>query len=198
MKPKASRVAAIHEAGHCLAHWWNGQSIYRATVRRSSARDPVIDRRGREVHCQGLVEASSFISSPALVPLLPPRPDLLDDVERDLLHAYAGPVAESRQNHVSLVVVLLTSAGAGDRQQADELLDLLPADEREAVSARAIARAQQLVGRYWRAISAVADLLQEKGDVDGDEIMSLLAKMTGETPRWKGNVLASIPVRATA
>ncbi|NMF99553.1 hypothetical protein GPA27_19430 [Aromatoleum toluolicum] len=198
MKPKASRVVAIHEAGHCLAHWWNGQSIHRVIVRPSSVREPVIDRRGREVRCQGLTEASSFISSPAFIPLLPPRPDLLEDVERDLLHAYAGPVAESRQNHGSLVVVLLTSAGAGDSQHADELLALLPEDQRRGASARALARSRSLVGRYWRALSAVADLLQEKGDVEGDEIMSLFAAVTGETQRWKGNPLASIPMRAAA
>lgn len=195
MKRKPSRVVAIHEAGHCLAHWWNGQSIHRAVVRHASVHEPVVDRRGREVRCQGLTEASSFISAPTLVI---PHPDLGDDVERDLLHCYAGPVAEARHSRTALVVVLLTSAGTGDSQQADELLALLPADERKAVSTRALARAQQLVSRYWHAISALADLLQEKGDVDGDEIVSLFSAVTGETPRWKGNTLTALDGKVAA
>ena len=68
-KAKPSRRVAIHEAGHALAYWWNGQGIYSATARTKAdmRTAPAVDRRGRESHGEeGFVEASSFIPAPAL------------------------------------------------------------------------------------------------------------------------------------
>jgi len=199
-KAKPSRRAAIHEAGHALAHWWNGQIIECAEVRTKAEMraGPYIDRRGRESGgIEGVVEASSFISSPELTlqcgtgmdnPLFP------EMVARDLIHACSGPVAEAIHRKAGLFGVLWT-VGAGDLVNIRALLALLPDDQRAAAERQAIARCRVLVRRYWPAVEALADLLQERGRVDGEELESLLLAVSGESPTWRGNPLSDLDKR---
>jgi len=195
----AWRRAAIHEAGHCLAYWWNGQFIYRAVVCDPKGRTLVIDRRGREVACTGLVEGSSFIADPVLM-LGRGRlvlDEVLDDLERDLLHCYCGPIAEALHSRVGDVAVQL-SAGSDDYSQARRLLEIVPDEMRSAIADSAHKRSKALVRRYWPAVQAVADLLQRQGDVDGEAIVELLASTTGGKPTWKGNSLSGLDLGAAA
>ncbi len=199
-KATPARCTAIHEAGHAVAHWWNGQGIYSITARTraETLAGPYIDRRGRESSAiAGMVEAASFIPSPALalecfcgvdIPHLP------DMIERDLIHCYAGPVAETIYRRAGLDSVLW-AAGYGDVQQAFGLLALLSEGQRGNAERRAIARCRELVRRYWPAIETLANLLQERGRIEGRDVEDLLCSVTGESPTWRGNPLADLDRR---
>lgn len=198
-KAKPSRRVAIHEAGHALAYWWNGQGIYSATARTKAEilAGPAVDRRGRESDVAGFVEGSNFIPAPSLALEYGhgmPAELLPELVARDLLHAYSGPVAEAQQRRTGLEWVLW-GGGFGDMQHAGELLALLPDDQRAEADRQAIARCREMVRRYWPAVLALADLLQERGCVEGEDAEALLCAVTGESPKWRGNPLADLDKR---
>lgn len=205
-KGKPSRRVAIHEAGHALAYWWNGLAIYSATARTKAAMraGQHIDRRGREADLEGVVEAASFIAAPSLTvelvrnmpAYLPPElvADMPEMVARDLLNCYAGPVAEAIHRRCGLWSVLW-NGGAGDWQHAGDLLELLPEDDRPEANRKAIARCRVLVRRYWPAVESLADLLQARGHVEGEDVEALLCAVTGEAPKWRGNPLSDLDKR---
>ncbi|TRO23294.1 hypothetical protein EQ828_09420 [Ectopseudomonas mendocina] len=199
-KATPARCTAIHEAGHAVAHWWNGQGIYSITARTraETLAGPYIDRRGRESSAiAGMVEAASFISAPALALEYGHAMDnelLAELVARDLLHAYSGPVAEAIYRRAGLDGVLW-AAGYGDVKQALGLLALLPEGQRGNAERRAIARCRELVRRYWPAIETLANLLQERGRIEGGDVEELLCAVTGESPTWRGNPLADLDKR---
>lgn len=179
------RCTAIHEAGHALAVWWNGQPIARVTVltHTQAASGPLIDLNGNAHFAQGLVEADYLIVHPACAArgIAEYLPSLIEPIERDLLHCFAGPVAEAIHRHVRHDRVIGTS-GRGDRRRGHELISLLPAHKLLDAENLAIARSRCLVRRYWAGVLAVADLLQARGVVEGDAIVALLSRTTGETP----------------
>lgn len=203
MSAYRSRATAIHEAGHALAYWWNGQFIYTVAVRSSDDKraGPYITRKGLECYLSGVVEGVDFIPCPQLLKLSldagGPKLDGLSGpaaeglrayygrlpelAAADLLHAYCGPVAHAIHNKQSLTHVLW-AGGWSDYQHICALLGLLPEDQREEADRQAIARCRALVRRYWPAVCALADLLQERGTVDGEEVIDLLCAVTGETP----------------
>ncbi|MNZ62261.1 hypothetical protein D3C78_803770 [compost metagenome] len=199
-KAKPSRRVAIHEAGHALAYWWNGQGIYSAVARTKAEMraGPYITRRGCERgDLEGIVEAADFIGAPSLALEYGHGMDgelLVELVARDLLHCAAGPVAEAIHRRDSLEDVLW-AGGISDLQKAGELLALLPEDQRAEADRQAIARCRELVRRYWPAVLALADLLQERGCVEGEEVEALLCAVTGVSPTWRGNPLADLDKR---
>lgn len=64
---KRQRRTAVHEAGHALAFWWNGQHIERVTVhtKTESCTGPMIDLRGSPQNVEGLVEADYLVPHPS-------------------------------------------------------------------------------------------------------------------------------------
>ena len=199
-KAKPSRRVAIHEAGHALAYWWNGQGIHCAAARTKAEMraGPYITRRGCERgDLEGIVEAADFIGAPSLALEYGHGMDselLAELVARDLLHCAAGPVAEAIHRRASLDGVLW-AGGISDMQKASELLELLPEDQRADADRRTVARCRELVRRYWPAVEALADLLQERGHVEGEDVEALLCAVTGESPKWRGNPLADLDKR---
>lgn len=199
-KAKPSRRVAIHEAGHALAYWWNGQAIYSVTARTKAdmRTGPYITRRGQERgEVEGIVEAADFIGAPSLALEYGHGMDnelLAELVARDLLHAYSGPVAESIYRRTSLAWVLW-NGGYGDWQIATDLLALLPEADRPEADRQAIARCRELVRRYWPAVEALADLLQKHGYVEGEDVEALLVTISGESPEFRGNPLADLDKR---
>lgn len=193
------RCTAFHEAGHALAFWWNGQRIKRVTVRtRAEAQiGPMVDLRGNLQAVKGLVEAEYCVPLPAFEPpgIAEYLPSMIDLIERDLIHCFAGPVAEAIYRHRPSDRCI-TRSGAGDRQRAMELINLLPARKALDAEPRAIARSYCLVRRYWSALSAVAQLLQAQGEVNGEVISALFCQLTGEAPTPLGNVLTSLDGRS--
>ena len=183
--PMRPRCTAIHEAGHALAVWWNGQPIARVTVLTHAqvASGPLIDLSGHAHFAQGLVEADYLIVHPAFAArgIAEYLPSLVEPIERDLLHCLAGPVAEAVHRHARYDRIIRGS-GRGDRCRAHELISLLPAHKLLDAEALAISRSRCLVRRYWAGVVALADLLQAHGVVEGDAIATLLCHATGQTP----------------
>lgn len=190
------RWTAVHEAGHALAYWWNGQGIHSVSVRTKAEilAGQYVDRRGRESNPGGIVEASDFIGSPSLIReyrLYGMYDGLQEMVARDLLHAFSGPVAEALHRGVDLEWVLY-AGGRSDWQHASELLALLPDDDRPEAERLAIARCRELMRHYWPAVQVLASVLQARGVVDGEEVERLLCANTGERPSWRGNDVSSL------
>ncbi len=192
---KRPRRTAIHEAGHALAFWWNDQHIERVTVRTrtEACTGPMIDLRGNPQNVEGLVEADYCVphpscDAPGIAEYLP---SMVESIERDLLHCFAGPVAEAVYRHTRSDQ-FISGSGWGDRCRGYELISLLPARKLLDAESRAIARASCLVRRYWPAVIAVADLLQEHGTVNGQAIIALLCEVTGESPTRLTNDLATL------
>lgn len=183
----ALRATAIHEAGHALAAWWNGQRIYNVTVltgtgARSGA---IIDRHGNRIHgCDGYAECNGF--EDLLGEFTPQEvldtPRLTDMLEREVLCCYAGPVAEATHSGTDLEKVMLQGGGRLDYQRAYDVMQVLPRARQAEVDTKAERRARVLVGRYWPAICALADLLQVAGTVDGETVNAFLKAATGKTP----------------
>ena len=192
------RCTAFHEAGHVLAFWWNGQRIKRVTVRtRAEALiGPMVDLRGNLQPVKGLVEAEYLVPLPAFEPpgIAEYLPSLINAIERDLVHCFAGPVAEAIYRHCPAERCIQRS-GAGDRQRALELIRLLPARRVQDAETVAIARAGCLVRRYWSTLSAVAQFLRDQGTVNGEEISALLCQFTGESPTPAGNLMSDLDAR---
>ncbi|VVO24190.1 hypothetical protein [Pseudomonas fluorescens] len=195
---KRLRRTAVHEAGHALAFWWNGQHIERVTVRTRTEASigPMIDLRGNRQNVEGLVEADYCVphpssNAPGIAEYLP---SMLESIERDLLHCFAGPVAEAVYRHTRSDR-FIKGSGLGDLRRGYALISLLPARKLLDAESRAIARSSCLVRRYWPAVSAVADLLQEHGTVDGEAITALLWEVTGESPTLRNNDLTTLDTR---
>ena len=92
-------------------------------------------------------------------------PSMVDFIERDLIHCFSGPVAEAIYRHRQSDR-LFRSSGRADLVRGHELISLLPPRLLLDAESRAIARSSCLVHRYWFAVRAVADLLQEQGAID--------------------------------
>lgn len=192
------RRTAVHEAGHALAFWWNGQHIKRVTVRTKAEAftGPMIDLRGNLQNVEGLVEADYLVPHPACdAPgIAEYLPSMVESIERDLLACFAGPVAEAVYRHTKSDK-FIGGSGLGDRRRGYELISLLPARKLLDAESLAIARSSCLVRRYWPAVTAVADLLQEHGTVNGEAITALLWEVTGVSPALLRNDLASLDRR---
>ncbi|WP_413793941.1 MULTISPECIES: hypothetical protein [unclassified Pseudomonas] len=195
---KFPRSTAFHEAGHALAFWWNGQPIRRISVRTKAqaGAGPMFDLRGNPLDAEGLVEADYLVPRPAFDArgIAEYLPSMVDAIERDLLHCFAGPVAEAVYRHRSSER-LISGSGRGDLARGHELISLLPPRKLLDAQPRAIARCSCLVHRYWTAVCAVAALLQEHGVVEGDTVTALLCDITGESPTWRGNGVSSLDSR---
>ena len=72
------------------------------------------------------------------------------------------------------------------------LIRLLPAHKLLDAEPLAIARSRTLLRRYWAAVTAVADLLQARGTVDGEAVCALLSAVTGEPPLRRSGDLHSL------
>ncbi|WP_214512170.1 hypothetical protein [Pseudomonas brassicacearum] len=196
---KCPRSTAFHEAGHALAFWWNGQPIKRITVRTKveACAGPLFDLRGNPQYAEGLVEADYLVARPAFdAPGIAEfLPSMVDAIERDLLHCFAGPVAEAVYRH-RRSDRLIRGSGRGDLDRGHELISLLPPRKLLDAQSQAIARCSCLVHRYWPAVCAVADLLQARGMVEGNVVTTLLGEITGQSPTLLGNGVKSLDSRA--
>lgn len=189
------RCTAFHEAGHALAFWWNGQPIKLITVRTKAEvrTGPMLDLRGNPQYAEGLVEADYFVPRPAFdAPgIAEYLPSMVDAIERDLLHCFAGPVAEAIYRH-GRSDRLISRSGRADLDRGHELISLLPQRKLLDAQSQAIARCSCLVHRYWFAVGAVAGFLQMRGTVEGQAVTALLCEITGESPTLLGNGLKSL------
>ena len=196
--PHRCRSAAIHEAGHALALWWNGLRIFYATVptELESQSDMVTELNGQVQGSGASVVGKSFkLIAETLTPeIVLDTPSLAGIIHREVLICYAGPVAEAASSGASLTDVMLRGGGQMDLQCAYDAMQVLPEAWRGLVDVTAERRARELVSRYWPAISALADLLQVAGTVGGETVNALLEVTTGETPGFMQNALTDLDV----
>ena len=206
------RDIARHEAGHALAHWWNGQTIDAIEMRPHEEGRSRVDRRNGEyaANTRAAVEGTNFIAAPSLLPegyITMEKPaeldtDLREWVERDLLSFLAGPAVEWRNEKDAErlyedLAWFLTEQGrdgrcCGDMVQVDDLLNLFPEEERESAWLTACRRAEVLVCRYWPELCALADRLTAVRRFEDEALDTALDETLGERPGNLVNALGSL------
>ncbi|HEY3802253.1 MAG TPA: hypothetical protein VGL61_06575 [Kofleriaceae bacterium] len=142
-KSRALKYVAYHEAGHAVVALAVGERIGRVWVdgRIGSARVLATD------HPSQL--AADFARAIALL---------------------AGPLAQARCQHVSVVLAMVMSSGpGGDCAKLRALVPDLGAQESVERSAIAVVRHE------WRAISRVAEALLKRGSLTAAEVRGLRA-----------------------
>lgn len=192
---------ALHEAGHLLAAWWNGQVPSAVDLRRHVEGRPRLNSCGAEKgpEVRAFVDVPRFIAAPEIYL---ERPELLGEcsrrhmqemVARDLLSALAGPAVEWRLQgdpeclHPTLEGLLEsepTTCG-GDLEHAQQLLDLLPLSEREPAYATACRRATALVCRYWPELHALGERLHTEERLEDEALHEVLAVAFGDVQTWR-------------
>jgi hypothetical protein len=107
-------------------------------------------------------------------------------MEMDLVGTDIGATAEARYRRRSCLACLM-EGGDGDLANKNRLLDWAYTDkaEREAASLLSERRASKLVWSVsgWKAITAMAEVLFEKGVISGEEIEKLCRKAYGASVR---------------
>jgi hypothetical protein len=203
------RFAAIHEAGHAVAHWYTGSRFQRVFVRtiEEVAAGPYIDNRGREHTVTGMVEGERRHNS--LFEMTRGQIRSIDvenqtdasDVEIDgkslkkrqhtlagleIIHDLAGPIAEAKFLEVSTIAVII-EAGRDDWEHAKTMAADVVCSEEEISS---MLEAQELETRkmfqmpgVWQAVLALADELIKRRSINGEEAVTIIAKYTGEADR---------------
>ncbi|TXN65129.1 hypothetical protein [Methylobacterium sp. WL6] len=152
------------------------------TVEEVRAGQMVENRRGVLVACEGLVDGYDIIGYP-FGPMVisnaePGRQEAFNRsraIARDieLINCLAGFYAEAHYRKVSATACMFMG-GMQDMEHFQMVLDAwnLPDQEKEAVSRFAEAHTSALVRSPMGSagIRALADLLMERGEVEGDEI----------------------------
>ena len=187
---------ALHEAGHLLASWWNGQLPDLVELRRHAEGRPRLSSYGqsRGPEVRAFVDTSRFIPAPAVYQECPellgelPQRYLEDMVARDLLVVLAGPAVEWRlqrdPEHLCPTLAGLLEGEPvtcwGDLGQARELLAVLPARRQGPAYATACRRAAALVCRYWPELHALAEKLMDAERLEGRALHAVLASAFGD------------------
>ena len=196
--PGRRPLACYHEAGHCLIRWYFGHRFHGVTVlaieeiRRNKR---IIDRRGRPItDVEGLVEGYDIGPPPDLGPEafegMEGPPERLAQVRQSqriglevmLVECHAGIVAEARYRKCGVDALVLTGGNA-DMASARDVLDrwFPEATAREHAAVLAKSRAQALVHSEagWRAITAIAEALMERGELSWEDADALCAAAYG-------------------
>ncbi len=192
------RLVCYHEAGHAVVRWWLGHPADNAVVISRAAflaGGTILDRRDRPYRAEGIVNGYD-IADPEMFKLA-----LADDADPGrrlherfaarigmaLIEDHAGAAAEARYLRRSIVACLI-DGGASDMASAERISDEWFGEEKAALDAchEAERRAQRFVRspKGWAAITAVAEALQERGELDGAEIASLCADVYGGEPTY--------------
>jgi hypothetical protein len=157
------RVAARHEAGHCVVALAMGWRVRAVDVTEQAD-------RGGTAHYFSCKSYSGY------------RPA---DRQRRLSVLFGGVEAERRVCRAS-IFSLLTTAGAGDAERMRELLDAAygpwadaPAGVRrlrDAEEERARRAARDAIRLYWRAVEALTRALARRGKLCGPELFALATR----------------------
>jgi len=203
---------ARHEAGHALAHWWNGQHIHAIEMRDHEEGVPRVSRRGSEYkeYQRAAVEGPNLIPAPSLLPegyitmekSAELDTDLREWVERDLLHVLSGPAVDWRNakddgalyDDLGMFLVEKGYDGRcrGDMMQADDLLNLFPEEERDEAWMTACRRAEVLICRYWPELCALADRLITLERLEDEALDAVLTETLGKMPENLANDLSGL------
>ncbi len=190
-------LVCYHEAGHAFARWFFGHYTYRAVV---LTRDQVlrgdwpVDRKGRvQRDAEGAVDGYDMGPNPFISPKIDEiafegedgdriRREMRIGAEIDLVDCAIAYTAEARYMKTSASACLL-EGGQADALRALATAGWLHSTEAEKWSALALStrRASALVrsSKGWRAISAIANALIDRGIIDGDDIDTVCCKAYG-------------------
>lgn len=196
IRPGRRPLTCYHEAGHCLARWWFGHFFSRVLVLTMED----VARGVYQVTRSGvpMVNAEGFMDGYALPPAVTPgmladmggTPDdvaqhrraAVIDVEMGLIENFIGGIAEARYRKCGTISVML-GGGAGDLDRARRTLDTWFSDPETgrmaAIQARQRAAALVRSEAGWRAITALATALMERGELQWCEAEPLLAVAYG-------------------
>lgn len=195
-RPGRRPKTCYHEAGHCLARWWFGHSFDRVlvlTTKQVAQGIQPLNRRGVPMSdVEGFMDAYDLMPflTPAMLDGMGGEPDALArmrqharaSVEMSLIECHIGAAAEAHYCKCS-VMVALWMGGNGDMAQLGRTLDAWypDPDARAAADIQAAKRTAALVRSEagWRAITAVASALMDKGELQWSEAEPLLAAAYG-------------------
>ncbi len=192
------KESAIHEAGHAVAFWAIGVLPYTVWIPAYRG-EKFVDRRNRVRSIDGICDASFF---DMVLPLsgfplsrLPAefRPIWIRNAQLNAICAYAGPIAEARYCRCPLLRVLMTT-GKDDFDTVLTSLRWLAPDDKNIyrrLEFLVSAAARRLVKMYATSISAVAEELEDKGQVGPERIDQIIRAHAGhakprhgEPPPW--------------
>ena len=189
-------ITAIHEAGHAVMAWttqrqlgYRHRPFGRVLVRTPDeiTAGPNADDKGR-TQCMALTEPHVYHQNFGVdgrmrelyqeayrrdgrAPAIVQR-----SAEAEMLTALAGPAAEAEYRSLSSLVVILGS-GKDDWERAVSVAaDVVPNGDHgqyvEAIYARAVQLLRDPV--RWSAVVAVADALVEVGELEAQEVLSIM------------------------
>ena len=149
----------------------------------------MVDRRGREVSCSGLVQGPAFnLDVLGLTRVEMEAAGVLRDIEEEahnhMVASLAGPFAEGRYRRWGVATILLTF-GSGDWERTRSVARWLWPDNEER-QGWAIAAAERhalaLVKDMWSLISTVAGILVVKGELLAEDVPFSLRREPKRTP----------------
>ncbi|HEX2556280.1 MAG TPA: hypothetical protein VHL98_21485 [Microvirga sp.] len=188
------RHTAIHEAGHCLARWYFGHLTERVQVFSIAevAAGAAIDlAHGVSIPCEGRTEGADLAPHPSerdrLLGASDSAREAVARVEMALIEGYAGLVAEAHHRRRALEVCIEEGGEADMAQNGALLREWFGKDAQDAAAAQAWRRAGALVRSPsgWRAVTALADALMERGTLSGTEIARLCRRAYGLEPDYE-------------
>ncbi|HET7269381.1 MAG TPA: hypothetical protein VFJ15_14885 [Oleiagrimonas sp.] len=170
------RAVAIHEAGHTVASWWVGKELVRTHVTPEGA--------GSYTTAQRLIEGDDEAAVTAFCKSKT-RKELNDLVLRELVQTMAGPMAEAREKGWGLAWQAIAEPGQRMQDEGEPptdlqawvTLSLLPKPkDRKRVANRSVQVAEAFLAFYWPQVEALADALQEHGELTGAEVLGVIGK----------------------
>jgi hypothetical protein len=181
---------AVHEAGHAGAEWLLGCLPY--AVHILAPGQEITDRRGRTLRqVGGFVETGlpyNVYGDPPNYLRLADKPEYLIGARHYGLAAaaslFAGPVAEARYRHGSLLAVMMYGGEDDWRQIKAIAADLYPdADGQRRFRSVAETLARRLLRGRLPAIVSLAHELHRAGTLDG-RLRDLLLELLGPRPEF--------------
>lgn len=190
-------MTCYHEAGHCLARWWLGHYFDRVLVltKDEVARGPQpLNRRGVPTPAsEGVMTCYNLVSldyTPDLLDTMEGDPDLVAQLRRDmttlvemsLIENFIGIAAEARYRKCSFIGAIV-AGGSLDLAQARRTIGawFLELETKKTAGMQAQQRAKALVrsGAGWQAITALANALMDRGELQWEEAEPLLSAAYG-------------------
>jgi hypothetical protein len=188
------RHTAIHEAGHCLARWYFGHLTERAqvfSVAEVAAGAAIALAHGDSIPCEGRTEGADLAPHPSererLLGTAGTAREAVARVEMALIEGYAGVVAEAHHRRRALETCIEEGGEADMAQNGALLREWFRAEAQDEAAAQAWRRAGALVRSPpgWRAVTAVAGALMERGTLRGPEIARLCRRAYGIEPDFE-------------
>ncbi|MBF0446729.1 MAG: hypothetical protein HQL67_00865 [Magnetococcales bacterium] len=196
------RSAAIHIAGHALAHWHTNSPYHRVFIRsiEEISAGPYLDARNKAHAVIGMVEGGQRhnalfeITQGQIrsIDIDPPKLEtgrqidgqqfkktLIDQASREIIHDLAGPMAEALFLEIPVIAVVI-EGGRDDWEHARILAaDVMKTEaeisallEKQEQATRSLFR----MPGAWLAIETLADALLDQASLDWPQSLALIKR----------------------